>query len=290
MEKLNPSDAVILLSELTGQTFQMVGRLPGGESGAHEVRGPDGTRWVAKWDLNPGSQARAPGAPSLSRPGFETKPGGQFLTNGVSNPRRACSYSRSCFPGSPFELFSQELVAQLLTLHERRIGLAQPEDASKWPYSLIETLLRGGENYCLHSSLRTYDVRTAKLLDRIIEIGRERAGERPPGHRHRALGPARGQSAPGRWTFDAALWITTSSRWVTLRSTWPHWPPRHVTPSVSRACVSSSSSVAVEPLDEARRSAYFGHLLLRVLDWAIRYDRRDEVDLWLAQSARLLPG
>ena len=47
--------------------------------------------------------------------------------------------------------------------------------------------------------------------------------------------------------------------------------------------------VAIEPLERARRGAYIGHLLLRVLDWAIRHDRTGEVEFWLAQSDRLLP-
>ena len=48
--------------------------------------------------------------------------------------------------------------------------------------------------------------------------------------------------------------------------------------------------LAIEPLDEARRHAYIGHLLLRVLDWPIRYGRTDEVELRLSQSDRLLSG
>ena len=49
-------DAVKRLSLATGQRYQLVGRLAGGETGAREVLGHDGQRLVAKWELDPSSQ------------------------------------------------------------------------------------------------------------------------------------------------------------------------------------------------------------------------------------------
>ena len=48
--------------------------------------------------------------------------------------------------------------------------------------------------------------------------------------------------------------------------------------------MSSSLKLAIEPLDEVRRSAYLGHLLLRIIDWPIRYGRTEEVEFWLSNS------
>lgn len=288
METLNPGEAAQLLSELTGQTFQMVGRLPGGESGAHEVRGPDGTRWVAKWDLNPGSQvARREALPLAARLRDQA---GWPVPHQWSVESETCLFVvQELLPGQPVRLFSRELVAQLFALHERRIGLAQPEDASTWPYSLIETLLHGGENYCLHSSLRTYDVRTAKLLDRIIEIGHEvQASDLP------ALDVVHWDLHAGNvLQVDGCLTGIVDNDFVEVGDA-AFDLATLATSACDTACEPGVReqlfACAVEPLDEARRSAYFGHLLLRVLDWAIRYQRRDEVDLWLAQSTRLLPA
>ena len=44
--------------------------------------------------------------------------------------------------------------------------------------------------------------------------------------------------------------------------------------------------LALDPLLPVRRTAYLGHLFIRVLDWPIRRGSDDEVEHWLAQVAR----
>jgi len=252
------------------------------------VRGPNGSRWVAKWDLNPGSQvARRTGVVLTARLGDEAS---------WPVPRQWSVESETCLfvlqeflPGYPVRTFGRELVAQLLILHERRMGLARPEDLSTWPYILIETLLQGGHDYCLHSSLRDYDARTAKLLDRIIEIGQGLQASDLPATDivHWDLHAGNLLQIEGHLSGivdndfvevgDAAFDLATLA--VSACQT-----------DCERGVREQLFELGVETLDEARRCAYVGHLLLRVIDWAIRYDRRDEVDLWLAQSARFLPA
>jgi len=53
---LSAIDAVSLLSRATARPYRLVGPLVGGETGAHEVHGPDGERLVAKWEIDPSSQ------------------------------------------------------------------------------------------------------------------------------------------------------------------------------------------------------------------------------------------
>jgi hypothetical protein len=43
---------------------------------------------------------------------------------------------------------------------------------------------------------------------------------------------------------------------------------------------------ALGPLPPVRRTAYLGHLFIRVLDWPIRRGNDNEVEHWLAQVAR----
>jgi hypothetical protein len=43
----------------------------------------------------------------------------------------------------------------------------------------------------------------------------------------------------------------------------------------------------VRGLDEPKRSAFVGHLLLRYLDWSIRKERTEAVDYWLDTGSRL---
>ena len=179
------------------------------------------------------------------------------------------------------------MLTRLLELHRGRIGLARPEDTSNWPHQLIDTLRRGGEGYCLHSSLRNYDARTARLLDRIVEIGHAIApGDLPGGDIvHWDLHPGNLLQEEGRLTGivdtdfvkvgDAAFDLATLA--------------------LSACAIDCEPGVreqlfehAIEPLDEARRYAYIGHLLLRVIDWPIRDGRTGEVEFWLSQCDRLL--
>ena len=47
---------------------------------------------------------------------------------------------------------------------------------------------------------------------------------------------------------------------------------------------------ALGGLDVARRQAYIGNLLLRLLDWPIRRNRPEEIEFWLARADSLLDG
>ena len=181
------------------------------------------------------------------------------------------------------------MLTRLLELHERRIGLARPDDRSNWPDQLIKTLILGGEGYCQHSSLRQFDARTARLLDRIIGIGHEIEHEDLPGGDivHWDLHSGNLLQINDRLTGIVDTdFVTVGDAAFDL-----------ATLAVSACAIECEQGVreqlfalAIEPLDEARRHAYIGHLLLRFLDWPIRYGRTDEIEFWLSQSARLLPA
>ena len=287
MERLDPSDAVRLLEDLTAQPYELVGRLPGGESGAHEIRGPDGSRLVAKWELDPESQAARRVAVE-----YTARLRGQAAW---PVPQQWIVESDTCLfvlqellPGSPVRILSRVMLTRLLELHEGRIGLARPEDTSNWPDQLIRTLLVGGNGYCLHASLRNYDARTARLLDRIVEIGHGTDPGKLPGGDivHWDLHSGNLLQVDDRLTGIVDTdFVTVGDAAFDL-----------ATLAVSACAIKCEQGVrgqlfelAIEPLEATRRYAYLGHLLLRVIDWPIRYGRTDEVEFWLAQSDRLLP-
>ena len=286
METLNPSAAVKLLSELTAQPYRLVGRLPGGESGAHEIRGPDGSRLVAKWALDPISQEARRVAVELT---------GRLHDDAAwPVPDQRIVESDTCLfvlqeflPGHPVRILTNLMLARVLELHRARIGLARPEDKSTWPDTLIQTLTIGGDGYCLHSSLRNYDHRTARLMDRIVEIGR---GVEPTDLRGGDI---------VYWDLHSGNLLQRDGRLMGIVDTdfvkVGDAAFDLATLAVSALAIECESGVreqlfelAIEPLDEARRYAYVGHLLLRILDWPIRYSRTGEVEFWLSQCDRLL--
>jgi hypothetical protein len=287
VKPLSPSEAVQLLSDVTAEPYQLVGRLPGGESGAYEIRGPDNSPLVAKWELDLGSQGARRFAVELTARLHDDA--------AWPVPQQRIVESDTCLfvlqeflPGEPVRVLGNVMLTRLLELHERRIGLARPEATSNWPDQLIQTLILGGHGYCLHSSLRNYDARTARLLDRIVEIGRGVDPSDLPGvdivhwdlHSGNLLQIDNGLTGIIDTDFvkvgDAAFDLATLA--------------------VSACAIDCEPGVrellferAIEPLNDARRYPYIGHLLLRVIDWPIRYGRTDEVEFWLGQSDRLLP-
>ena len=54
---LTPEQAVAAYAAAAGQPFTSSRMLTGGETGATEIRSPDGTRRVLKWDADPGNVA-----------------------------------------------------------------------------------------------------------------------------------------------------------------------------------------------------------------------------------------
>jgi hypothetical protein len=162
-------EATRMLSETTGRSFELVGRLAWGETGAHEVRGPDNERLVLKWELDPSSQVFRRVAVGLTDrlrheadwpvPRQEQFDVGDWLL-----------ITQELLPGRPVERLTHDLLDELFELHHARLGLAGTENGLPWPDELIETLAVGGVGYCLHEPLRDQDERTAELIDRIENL------------------------------------------------------------------------------------------------------------------------
>ena len=252
------------------------------------MRGPDGSRLVAKWELDPVSQdARRVAVELTAR--LHDQAAWPVPHQSIVESDTCLFVLQEFLPGRPVQILSNVMLTRLLELHKGRIGLARHEDKSNWPDQLIQTLTLGGDDYCLHSSLRNYDARTARLLDRIVEIGR---GAKPT-------------DLPGgdlvHWDLHSGNLLQIDDRLSGIVDTdfvkVGDAAFDLATLAVSACAIPCEGGVreqlfelAIEPLDEARRYAYIGHLLLRVLDWPIRYSRTDEVEFWLSQSDRLLPA
>jgi hypothetical protein len=63
---LSPSEATQRYSAATSRTFQLVGSLVGGETGATAIQEADGARRVLKWESDPDSVARRVEAVALT--------------------------------------------------------------------------------------------------------------------------------------------------------------------------------------------------------------------------------
>lgn len=281
----DPAAAVSLLAAGTGERYELVGRLGGGETGAYEALGPDGPL-VVKWESSPRAKARRTEAVLLAQR-LRDQAGWPVPRQRVVDVGDWRFFLQTFMPGQPVRVVSLRLADQLVDLHVRRLGLAAPADPTHWPAALLETLTVGGHGYCRHDSLRGHDERTAQLLARIEAFGRSVDPEDLGGDDvvHWDLHPGNLLEGPdglsaivdtdfaavGDGAFDLAMLATAS---LALPCE----------PGVRTRL----SEAAFEGLGDTKRRTYLAHLFVKFLDWAIRRGALDEIEFWLARSDELL--
>jgi aminoglycoside phosphotransferase (APT) family kinase protein len=275
------------LSLATNADYQLVRRLAGGETGAHEVRGPDGARLVVKWERDPTARdARRQGVALTAR---LHGAGWPVPEQWVVEDGDCTFVLQQLVAGANVDVLSHDLLDELLELDALRRGLGAGVADATWPEHLVETLVTGGDGYCVHASLRAFDARTAALLDRIRAIGAaiDTADFAADDVVHWDLHPGNLLQIDGHLSavVDNDFVTVGDGRFdlVTL-----------VVASEELPCedgVRERLTVAAfDGLAPIRREAYVAHLLLRVLDWAIRKDRADEIDFWLDRVDSLPPA
>jgi thiamine kinase-like enzyme len=285
VRSLNIDQAVALLQEETGDDYELVGRLSGGETGAHQVRRPrDGQRVVLKWETDPESQSlRRDGVVLTER--LRTEAGWPVPEQFVVETTDCLLVVQTFMAGQPIRALTPGIADELIRLHDARVGLGEAEAGDRWAQRLIRTLVEGGRNYCLHDSLRSYDARTAALVEHIEAFG----SQVDPGdlggcdilHWDLHLGNLLAERDRLSAVVDTD-YCTVGDAAFDL-----------VALALSSSTVPCSSAVrrdlfhrALDPIPPVRRTAYLGHLFIRMLDWPIRRGSADEVEHWLSQVER----
>lgn len=286
MTGLSPVEATARYSLATSTDYRLLGSLVGGETGATAIEGPDGARRVLKWEFDPSRQARRSEAMVLAErlrveAAWPVPRQEAILADGW------LFVSQEFLPGETVTHLPHGLVDELLRLHERRLQLAAIDGDDSWGEDMIETLVTGGQGYCLHEPLRQHDARTRRIVEQIEEIGRSLVPADLPGRDivHADLHPGNllhrdGQLSAvidldfaqiGDAAFDVVCLAIASLGGATE-------------PGVQQRLFEEG----VERLGSKQRAAYISHLLLRVLDWPIRKRRWDEVEFWVEHADRLL--
>ncbi len=281
----NAEGAVALLQQATGDPYELVGRLRGGETGAHEVRRRgDGTRLVLKWETEPDSQKlRRDGVELAER--LRTEAGWPVPQQRTVEAPGCLLVLQTFMDGYPVRRFTSGMATDLLELHHRRLGLGAGRSAQPWAERLIRTLVVGGRDYCLHESLRGHDARTASLVEEVEAFGAGLVPDDLVGndivHWDLHTGNLLQQDGELSAVVDTDFCVVGDAAFdlVTLALSSGTLPcPSDVRRDLFR--------LALDPLPPVRRTAYLGHLFIRVLDWPIRRGRVGEVEHWLSQVER----
>lgn len=175
---MTTADALRALGRETGRTYTAVAPLPGGQvSHATVVTDGGGGDRVLRWWEPAGGESdslawlrsaaervdvlRARGYPA---PGYEL----------VAERDGILLVVQELLPGRPPERLAAGHVAQLVTLNalQRGTQTVDPE----WGRWMVSTLLHGAAGYCLHEPLRRHSAASARLLERIVEVGEATLG------------------------------------------------------------------------------------------------------------------
>jgi len=281
-------DAVARLVGITGIPYRLVGRLSGGETGAHKIaNGATGERFVLKWEAD-GQVARSLRSEAVVLTERLRLDGGWPVPCQQTVEDSECLFVlQELMPGRPLEEINDGIVDQLLGLHSKRLGLARPGDACHWPTALIQTLTVGGQGYCRHDSLSNYDQRTARLVAGIEEFGRTLRPDDLAG-----ADLVHWDWHPGNFLeFGGALSAVVDTDFVVTGDAAFDLVMLALTSQTVRCEPGVRSRLfraAFDDLDEVRTRAYLGHLFVRLIDWPIRRGSVSEIDFWLDQADKVL--
>jgi hypothetical protein len=288
-------DAAGLLEQLraaTGTDLELIGPLPGGQVGAALVRWPDGhegvlTHWGDATDEAWARIGRTGELLDIARDAGIPAPRYELVTR---LPDRIAVVQER-LPGEPPSRVDLALIEHLVAIAGRGEGLlrGRPDVPAAELF-----LLRSGPGFCLHETLAQYDDRTRRLLDVVRRIGAASP--------HRMVGDdlVHMDLHPGNVLVDRTGAVTGVVDWdgvargdlrfalVTLRF-------GLAVPGVDGQDRSARSAAArwldnrIDDLIEpATLRAYWAHMGLRQVDWAIRHHGPDEVDRWLTVAASRL--
>jgi aminoglycoside phosphotransferase (APT) family kinase protein len=288
-------DAASVLEQLrtaTGTGLELIGPLPGGEVGAALVRWPDGrngvlTHWGDASDEGWAHVQRTAELLDVARGAGIPAPRYELVTR---LPDRIAVVQER-LPGEPPSRVDLAMVEHLVAIAGRGADLLQ--DRPDVPATELY-LLRSGPGFCLHQPLAQYDDRTRRLLDLIRRIGTASP------HRMHGDDLVHTDFHPGNVLVDRTGAVTGVVDWdgvgrgdhrfalVTLRFDL-------AVPGVDAQDRSARSAAARwldnridELVDQATLRAYWAHMGLRLVDWAIRHHGPDEVDRWLTVAASRL--
>lgn len=279
---MNPVELLQHLNVLHQTSLTFLRKYPDGEQGAFAVTDRLNRRWVLKWAPGAHNEQWMQGVKTvtglLQSLGY---PAPRYLLIGATSEG---IYSvQSALPGSPLHPLTPTLLQRLFELNE--LQLAQAIAGQKdWHQEAIDTVLLGGEGYCLHTSLQQHSPVTARLLQTLQalvlmnQVEPHRSSDIVHGDfQHANILMQDGQISgvvdwdsfgAGDCIFDIATLLFYSYDTVEVRKHLWHY--------------------ALERASLKLLSIYLAHLILRQVDWSLRHHDRTTSERYIARGQMLL--
>jgi len=190
---------------------------------------------------------------------------------------------QSALPGSPMRSVTLTLLPRLLELNRLQMGRAIP-GRKDWHQEVISTVLFGGDGYCLHEAMQQYSRDTADLLEELqaIVVAHQDEPHRTSDivhgdfqhtnilvHDEQISGVVDWEgTCAGDCIFDIATLFFYSYDVVEVRE----WLWDHMLKRASLKLL----------------SVYFAHLILRQVDWSLRYHDQATSERYITRGRMLL--
>lgn len=263
-------------------TFRLGERYSDGEQGAFALTDDSGRQYVLKWrpgvhNLNTVQRARA--VTDVLRSINYPAPQYLFIRSAMGG-----IYSiQAALPGTPMIGMTTAFLNRLFELNSLQVNRALP-GLQDWHRELVNTVLFGGERYCLHEPMLRYSQRTARLLRELqtLVTTYQHEPHRTSDIVHVDFQPANilvheqtisgvvdweGASA-GDSAFDIATLLFYAYDVLEVRERlWFYLPGR----------------VSLNLL-----SLYFSHLILRQVDWSLRHHDQATSERYISRGEALL--
>lgn len=279
---MQPAQLVQQINAAHATSFNLLSAYPDGEQGAFALIDLQGRQSVLKWQ---------PGACDLHRARQVQVLTDLLRSHGYPAPRYLLIGSipegiysvQEALPGAPVRHLSYGHLIRLLEIHALQQGLALT-GMKDWHNEAIQTVLCGGDGYCLHASLQHYADHTSHLL---TELQRRVAINRDEPHRTNDIVHGDFQHAnilvhneqisgiidwqgpgSGDCSFDlATLLFYSYDDPVICEHLWRH------------ALAQASLNLL---------TIYCSHLILRQVDWSLRHHDRATAERYIQRSETLL--
>lgn len=259
-------------------TFELVGRYATGEQGAFAIADHGGRRAVLKWEPDAGQLDRVRDAAIMTaRLRERGYPAPRYLAIGSV---AGAGYSiQETLPGAPQPVVPAALIPRILELNLLQRGQSTPE-RREWPARVVKPVLYGGDGFCLLEPLRAYSSATSELLDTLQTLVSAHANDHVETGDivHFDFNPANiliddgeiggvidwQDPCTGDRAFDLVTLLFCCYDTLAVREQLWHYLTERIASGVL--------------------GAYVAHMILRQVDWSIRFHTPEDVEHWLRIS------
>ena len=143
-------------------TFRLGQRYAIGEQGAYALIDAQGQAYVLKWQPRANHLQQAPYAQTVTEHlRAQGYPAPAYLH--IGSALGGVYTIQQALPGAPMGHVTLQRLPDVLKLQAMHASPAPP-GLRDWPREVAQTVLQGGEGYCLHASLRQHSPETAEML------------------------------------------------------------------------------------------------------------------------------